>query len=584
MRVLGRKYSYKNLSILCRFLVLLLCAGNASAAYDNIKQQKSPANLSYPLVGNYMSGGFAMRSREHEIAAKIFLEAVKKEPENQILLKNAYNATLASGEVDEAIDLAQKYLQHGIADPKMAILLAAKEIKSNEYGRAEDVLENVERTGQLDIASGVGVVIIPFLKAWVLVGQGKYENAQEYQENMLGNKRPPSLFMYYQNAMIEDLRGNYEKAEDDYSRLVKDGVMIPYHFARAAGNFYERMAKPEVARKIYERYRLQPPQAGYFIGKIKKIDRGEITTQKVVPNFVFGFNEVLKESVRILYNSGFYEDGLAYLRISLFLAPNDDEANMLLASYYEQQNKYEKARDIYKRIAKDSDFYIASRIGIADNLFNEGKKRKAIRQLLAISGEKMAQNIVLPHLADLFRKDGDFERATMIYTRIIDGLAKPEPKNWPIFFARGICYERAGRWEESEADLQKALQLNPDQPEVLNYLAYSWIEKDKNLNKAKNMLAKAVKARPNDAQIIDSMGWVLFKVKDYENASKFLERAVEIIPYDPIINDHLGDVYWKQGRYNEARFQWNRVLNNNKNNEVSDKAIKEKLENGLPVL
>jgi tetratricopeptide (TPR) repeat protein len=572
------------MSILCRLGLLLFFISNAEAAYETIKEQKSPAHLSYSLVGNYMSGGYAMRNHNPEVAAAIFLDAVKKEPDNQILLKNAYNALLTTGKVAEAVDMAHKYLQYGSADAKLAILLAAQEIKNNEYGRAEDVLENVDRAGEIDIASGVGVVIIPFLKAWVLVGQGKYEEAQEYQENMLGNKRPPSLFMYYQNAMIEDIRGNYEKAEDDYSRLVKEGVMMPYHFVRAAGNFYERIGKPEHAKKIYERYRLQPPQAAYFIGKIKKIEQGEVTTRKVVPNFVLGFNEVLKEAVRILYNSGFYEDGLSYLRISLFLSPDDEESNMLLATYYEQQKKFKKARDIYKRIAKDSDFYIASRIGIADNLFDEGKKRNAIRQLLAISGEKKARSVVLPHLADLLRRDGDFERATMIYTRIIDSIAKPEPKNWPIFFARGICNERAGRLEDSEADLKKALQLNPDQPEVLNYLAYSWIDKDKNLNQAKNMLAKAVKARPHDAQIVDSMGWALFKVKDYENASKFLERAVEMIPYDPIINDHLGDVYWKQGRYNEARFQWNRVINHNENKEVSEKKLRDKIKNGLPVL
>jgi Flp pilus assembly protein TadD len=144
-----------------------------------------------------------------------------------------------------------------------------------------------------------------------------------------------------------------------------------------------------------------------------------------------------------------------------------------------------------------------------------------------------------------------------------------------------MCFEKTKQWQQAEADLQTALTLRPDEPSLLNFLGYSWIDRGENLPMARAMVERAVELRPRDGYIVDSLGWALYTLGDYEAAVAKLERAVELKPGDPTINDHLGDAYWRAGRRNEARFQWMRALRSA--DEETDKgAIQAKLDKGLP--
>ena len=134
------------------------------------------------------------------------------------------------------------------------------------------------------------------------------------------------------------------------------------------------------------------------------------------------------------------------------------------------------------------------------------------------------------------------------------GSAIVEDRHWRLFYVRGIAFERLGEWPKAEADFLRALELEPDQPLVLNYLGYTWVEQGRNLDEARTMIEKAVELRPDDGYIVDSLGWVAYRLGDFEEAVRQLELAVELVPGDPIINDHLGDAYWQVGRLNEARF------------------------------
>jgi tetratricopeptide (TPR) repeat protein len=564
------------------FAIVAIFSSAALAGYANLPKLPRGPELPYPLVSDYISGGYAVRHSDHELAARIFLEALKKEPKNQIIMRNAYTSLLAIGKVNESVDIAKEYQKKDATDPALSVLLATYDIKNSEFARSGDDLDSAARTAQMSIPSSVGMVIIPFLKLWTMVGQGKFDEALQYQNVIMG-KREPSLFVRYQSALIYDIKGDSAKAEENYAELVKDGVVVPYYFANAAGNFYERMGKTAQAKAIYEKFRKQPTSLDDFRTNIENIDKGEVVTKKLVPNAVYGFNEVLKEAIRILNTSGFYEDAITYLRLSLYLNPDDEETNTLLAAYFDQRSEFNKSIAIYKRIDKKSDFYVSSRLAMSNNYYSEGKKRPAVRELIRIAGRDNLSGVALLTLADILRRDMKYNIAISVYNNIIENISHPETKDWPIFFARGVCNERAGNWDASERDLLMALQLKPNQPDLLNYLGYSWIERNKNLNDAKNMVAAAVKAKPDDGQIVDSMGWALFKINDYDSASKFLERATELMPYDAVVNDHLGDSYWKQGRFKEARFQWNRVLKYNNSEDISEKKIHDKLKNGLPV-
>lgn len=161
---------------------------------------------------------------------------------------------------------------------------------------------------------------------------------------------------------------------------------------------------------------------------------------------------------------------------------------------------------------------------------------------------------------DIYRRQRNFKAAATAYTQAL-ALVKGQPAElWSVYFSRGVSLERSHQWPEAEADLREALRMRPDQPDVMNYLAYSWVDRGENLSDARAMIERAVRLRPDDGAIVDSLGWVLYRMGEYPAAVKSLERAVELKPDDPTINEHLGDAYWKAGRQNEALMQWRRAL------------------------
>jgi Flp pilus assembly protein TadD len=187
-------------------------------------------------------------------------------------------------------------------------------------------------------------------------------------------------------------------------------------------------------------------------------------------------------------------------------------------------------------------------------------------------------------LGDALRQQQDYDAARAAYTAAIDMFLEDDASQWAVYFTRGIANERTGRWAAAEADFRKALELNPDQPQVLNYLGYSMVEKDMNLDEALDMIERAVAARPDSGYITDSLGWVLYRLGRYDEAVAPMERAVELMPVDPVVNDHLGDVYWAVGRYREAEFQWKRALSfvdHDENGDADPDRIRRKLEVGL---
>ena len=200
------------------------------------------------------------------------------------------------------------------------------------------------------------------------------------------------------------------------------------------------------------------------------------------------------------------------------------------------------------------------RLRIASNLDRLDRTEEALTRLAALANDQPDQAEALINMGDILRRHERFDEAVQAYDRAVARIPKLEKRHWRLLYSRGIALERSKKWARAEADLLKALEFDPDQPFVLNYLGYSWVEKGMHLERARDMIKTAVKLRPNDGYIVDSLGWVLYQGGEYEAAVRELERAVELRPEDPIINDHLGDALWRVGRQQEARFQWRRAL------------------------
>jgi tetratricopeptide (TPR) repeat protein len=273
--------------------------------------------------------------------------------------------------------------------------------------------------------------------------------------------------------------------------------------------------------------------------------------------------------------------GLIYLQLALYLEPKHPLALLSLADLYESIKKPELAIKTYERVPADSPLHRNAAIQMASNLDALDRPEEAQKHLSALIDSDPNDLEAIMALGNVLRAHKKFAECAEAYSKGIETIGQPTKANWVIFYFRGICYERAKQWPKAEADLKEALKLFPEQPHVLNYLGYSWIDQGVHLDEGMAMIKRAVQQRPDDGYIVDSLGWAYYQLGDYEEAVKQLERAIELKPEDPTINDHLGDAYWRVGREREAQFQWQHARDLKPEPEDLVK-IEAKLKSGLP--
>jgi tetratricopeptide (TPR) repeat protein len=274
---------------------------------------------------------------------------------------------------------------------------------------------------------------------------------------------------------------------------------------------------------------------------------------------------------------------LLYARVASDLAPDNTDMLLLIAALLERQGQYELATIAYNRIARDDPAYHMAELGRAEALRASGRVDAAIEVLEQLAKSHADLPDVHRALGDILRGEERYDEASKAYDAAIAMLPGTDPSHWVLYYVRGITHERGDRWDLAEADFRKALELSPDQPQVLNYLGYSFIEAGENLDEALDMIERAVAARPEDGYIVDSLGWAYYTLGRYEDAVAPMESAASLTPVDPIINDHLGDVLWAVGRRIEAEFQWRRALSFDPE-EADATRIRRKLEVGLDVV
>jgi tetratricopeptide (TPR) repeat protein len=271
---------------------------------------------------------------------------------------------------------------------------------------------------------------------------------------------------------------------------------------------------------------------------------------------------------------------LIYARLALEIEPNFALAQLLAGEIRDSEGRTDDALALYRSVDPNSPLSWSARLRAALALDTLDRTDEAVTALKAMAAERPNDEDCLVELGDVLRSHERYPEAAQAYDQAIARMPKGDENAWRLYYDRGVAFERSGQWPRAETDLQRALQLSPDQPLVLNYLGYSWIDKGQNLNDALKMIERAVELRPNDGYIVDSLGWAYYRLGQLPKATQYLERAIELLPEDPTINDHLGDVYWRDGRLSEARFQWRRALQFGP--EPADaKTIETKLDRGL---
>ena len=271
-----------------------------------------------------------------------------------------------------------------------------------------------------------------------------------------------------------------------------------------------------------------------------------------------GLAEVFYNISSWYYQKDLYKFSIFFGKLSLRLRKDFNAMRLLLASSFELIDLENNADEIVSQVNTKNPYYmkfLKLRVSLNDEIKKKNKIKPLLEELIKNHPKNWELKILL---ADIYRTEKNYDGSINLYSQIIEDVL--DENKWSIFYSRGIAYERLNKWEKAEEDLKMAMTLQPNDPYVINYLAYSWLDRKMNIDLALNLLEKAVELEPSDGYILDSLGWAHYLSNSYEKSVYFLEKAVSFLPNDPTLNDHLGDAYWKSGRYDEAQSQWKRVL------------------------
>jgi tetratricopeptide (TPR) repeat protein len=548
-----------------------LAAFLAAAPTPLAAQQTSAQSGAISASGSYLAARHAGQQRDAAAAAAYYRAALKRDPSNGELLDRAFLSSLVDGDVDEAVKFAERVAQADKSDRVARLVLGVNSLKRKQYVSARRDLAQSIRGPITDLTATL-------LSAWGNLGVNDSKGAIAAIDHLAGPEWY-AIFKDLHAGLIYDVAGNQKEAGKRLERAYKlDSTAL--RVVQAYGSWVSRNRSPKEALTVFETFDKALPRHPLVVEAMDKLKAGE-KLPPLIANVQAGAAEALYGLGASLGRRGGEDLGLVYLQLSLFLSPNHPLALLSLADLYEALKKPELAIKIYDRVPTNSPLHRNAAIQMAANLDSLDRADEAQKHLEALIKQNPDDLETVMALGNVLRGHKKFAECANVYSKGASAIQKPEKSNWVVFYFRGICYERSKQWAKAEADLTKALELFPDQPHVLNYLGYSWIDQGIKLDEGMEMIKKAVQQRPDDGYIVDSLGWAYYRVGNYEEATKQLERAIELKPEDPTINDHLGDAYWRVGRVLEARFQWAHARDLKPDAEDLPK-IEEKLKEGLP--
>jgi tetratricopeptide (TPR) repeat protein len=546
----------------------------AFAVFGTVDAATDPETVSAPSpYGAYLAGRHAQEDGAFGAAASWYEQALRADPQSPELISRTFLMEADDGHFDRALPLAQKALQLDNSDAVADLVLLIDRVKAGDNAGALARAEALPDDGLHRYAS-------PLARAWTRMAMGNLPGAEAASHDLdkFDGFAPLEAF---QLGLIYDFAGNPIKAEEFYKKTLTVTGQVNWRLADALANFYERHGRRDEAAAIYARFVKDNP--GSELAEAVQSYKPAMTPAPLIGSAADGLAEALFDLASVVNRPETIDLALLYDRFALQLQPSLTVAQLLLADILTDQEKPEQSLAILSQIPSNSRYSWSARLRAAANLEALDRIDEATAQLREMAAQEPNWASAAIQLGDLLRGQKRFSEAADAYSEAIKRLkAEAMPPRWTLYYSRGIAYERSDKWNLAEADLEHALELKPDQPLVLNYLGYSWIDRGEKLHRGLKMIEKAVELRPDDGYIVDSLGWAHFRLGDYVSAVEYLEKALELVPEDPTINDHLGDAYWKSGRITEARYQWRRALQFKPEKE-DVKPIEAKLDRGLPV-
>jgi tetratricopeptide (TPR) repeat protein len=507
----------------------------------------TPQELSHLTTsGSYLAARHAGIERDAPAAAAFYRAALRHDPKNAELLERAFLSVLADGEMDEATKLAERIVQLDKNDRVARLVLGVRALKQKQYQLARQNFAQSTRGPIADLTASI-------LSAWTLYGSNETRAALDTIDRLNG----PEWYAAFKDlhaGLILDLAGN---RKDAGKRLEQAHALDTNQIrtVQAYGSWLARNQNKDEALKVFDGFEKVVPHHPLIVETVDRL-KGGGRVPPLVDSPQSGAAELLYGLGSALGRQGGEDLALFYLQLAIYLDPEQPLALLTLGDLYENLKKPALALKVYQKLPEHSPLRRNAEIQMAIDLDALDRTDEAKKRLDKLIADRPKDLDAIRALGDILRERKQYADCASTYSKGIAALAAPEKQNWYLFYFRGICYERSKQWPLAEADLKKALELYPDQPHVLNYLGYSWVDQGINLDDGMRMIRRSVEQRPDDGYIVDSLGWAYFRINNYDEAVKNLERAVELKPEDPTINDHLGDAYWKVGRFLEAAFQW----------------------------
>lgn len=559
--------TFRILSILAPVLApaLILAAPLSFAPQTTIAKE---------AAGAYLAARQARYSSDYDAAAQYYVRALAADPSNPAILENTVATMLSLGRFETALPIARRMEDGEFRSQVAQMVLITDEIARGDYRAA------LSRIGD---ERGVGPLSDGLIAAWATLGEGDMAQALNRFDAVAQEPGLHSFAMYHKALALASV-GDYESADRIYAGDSSGPMQATRRGTIAWAEVLSQLERNDDAIAVLDQTfgAGQDPQIADLRARLKA---GERLTFSRIASPRQGVGEVFYSLGRALLQDTSADYALLYTRLTEHLDDGHIDARLMTAELLESLSRYKLAGDAYARVPADHPAFHAAELGRAEVLRSEGDTDAAAAVLEALRASH--PELALAHAAagDLYRQTEAFAKATAAYDAAVALYDAQDNPQWFVHYARAISHERLGQWEPAEADFRRALELNPEQPQVMNYLGYSLVEKQIKLDEALSLIERAVAAEPNSGYIVDSLGWVLYRLGRYDEAIVHMERAAELMPVDPVVNDHLGDVLWAVGRFVEAEFQWKRALSfvdkDKPSIDVKPERIRRKLEVGL---
>ena len=524
--------------------------------------------------GSYIAGQFAEKEGDFRNASYYYVDLISRgETEREIIQRSIIYSAL-SGNFEVATAISRKINDLELNYPVANLIIFAESVKNKENRKILELFERHKKS--------FPAIFQNVAEFWILISNDEKDKAFKLINSLSISNEAQMQIINYNQLLAYVYFNEYEQAKTLYENMSFSDFIFDSESALALLEYFQKDKESKVYESIVKKVRLASDNSYYILALMDRLSNGKevksiaINPYKQIAEVFFRWSQSVPLEGKNSINKPFY------LSLANYAYPTSSFLKLKAANVLFDTENYGLSKEILDRFSKNDLFYMDSIV----------EKTYAIEQ---IDSDKTALDYIEKFITDgytnarLLKTYGSLQRSQRLYKEAIKSYtgaieaAKRELHTeslWPILFLRGISFERSKDWNLAEADFISALELSPNQPQILNYMGYSLLERKEKLDQAMRMITLAAEKAPNSYHIIDSLGWAHFKSGEFEKALLYLEKAMELESTDPIVNDHLGDVLWMLGRKREAQFQWKKSLSF-KPEPVDQKNTEDKLLYGL---